>query len=294
MKFRLLPWLATATFGAAGLLYAAASLRFAYAMTHPPRERITDADRQRARRILPNMVDISFKAADNVVLRGWYVPPRNGIVIVFVPGLASNRTGLMPEAELLAHLGYGAVLFDPRAHGESDGRVATWGWLESDDTKRAVAFVKERPEVQRVVLLGFSVGASTAALAAADNPQVDAVILYAVWTSLEEEIRDKTKHRGPPAAVLARWGYEWFGADVLRVRPIDLVARISPRPLLMVAGTSDEDTPLPIMRRVFAAAREPKELWVVPGLGHGRHVARNPESYAKHVGGFLRRAFGAR
>jgi fermentation-respiration switch protein FrsA (DUF1100 family) len=58
----------------------------------------------------------------------------------------------------------------------------------------------------------------------------------------------------------------------------------------MIAGTRDENTPLPVMQRLFAAAGHPKELWVVEGAVHGGYVATAPSEYESRVIGFLDRA----
>lgn len=275
-----------------GLAYLGLGLRSAYRMTHVARKRLTQFEKTRASQAFPTLRQVSFHGADALVLRGWYVAPQNGIVVVYVPGVGGNRTDLLSEAELLVRHGYGALLFDPRAHGESDGQIGTWGDRESEDTRRAVRLVRAFPEVKHVVLLGFSVGASTVVLAGADNPAVDAVIVCACWTSLQEEIQDKTRRRGALAAVFARWGFELWGTDVLDMRPVDRIARVSPRPLLLVAGSADTDTPLPVMKRMFEAAARPKELWIVPGVGHGGYFEADPKRYEEHVLGFLRRVFG--
>lgn len=274
-----------------GLAYVANAMRLGYKLTHGMRARVTEEERQRARGAFDTLHEIEFDGVNDTRLRGWYAPPSNGTVLIYVPGLGGNRASLLPEAALLARNGYGAVLFDPRGHGESDGETSTWGDLEAEDTRRAVRFIRTHPEVERVVLLGFSVGASTVVLAAADNSEVDAVISYACWTSLHEELRDKLRGYGPPAATFAGWSFALAGGSVPAVRPIDRVAHIAPRPLLLITGTEDKDTPVPIMQRMFEAARQPKQLWVVPGSGHGGYLEAAPAEYEARVLSFLRDAF---
>jgi dipeptidyl aminopeptidase/acylaminoacyl peptidase len=202
---------------------------------------------------------------------------------------------LYPEASLFARHGYGVLLYDSRTNGESDGDLLTWGEREQRDVEAALDYVAARADVDpdRVALLGFSIGASAVALAAASDPRARAVILYATWSSLEEEIRDKHKKYG-----VLSWGPSLLalrrdGVDVDDVRPIDRIAAIHPRPLLMIAGTRDEDTPLPVMQRLFAAAREPKELWIVEGGKHGGFMTLVPAEYESRVIGFLERALPA-
>jgi pimeloyl-ACP methyl ester carboxylesterase len=48
----------------------------------------------------------------------------------------------------------------------------------------------------------------------------------------------------------------------------DAVAEISPIPLLIIQGDRDPIVPVGHARRLFELAREPKELWDVPGGGH--------------------------
>jgi pimeloyl-ACP methyl ester carboxylesterase len=128
------------------------------------------------------------------------------------------------------------------------------------------------------------------ARAAANDPRVRAIILHATWTSLREENAYKTRKRGPVARVPALWGYRWSGVDVNAISPIDDVPHFAPRPLFMIAAMEDEDTPPRVMDRLFAAAREPKEIWHEPGVGHGGCVAGAPEEYERRVIAFLSRA----
>jgi alpha-beta hydrolase superfamily lysophospholipase len=55
------------------------------------------------------------------VLRGWYAPGQRHAVVILVHGGGGNRLQLYPEARILARHGYGFLLYDSRAHGESDG-----------------------------------------------------------------------------------------------------------------------------------------------------------------------------
>jgi hypothetical protein len=59
---------------------------------------------------------------------------------------------------------------------------------------------------------------------------------------------------------------------------------------LMIAGTADSDTPLPVMREMYAHARAPKSLWIVEGSEHGRYLATAPAEYEKRVIDFMDRA----
>jgi len=267
--------------------YAAASALF-----HPPPKRLTESDRAKARALLPTLEEVSFRTSDGLLLRGFYVPSQNGATVVMAHGLTENRMSLLPNAEMLARHGYGALIFDLRAHGESEGDTSTWGDREQRDFEAAVDFASSRPDVRagRIAGLGFSIGASTVAVEAARDPRVRAVILDAVFTSFEDELKEKMGGRGVlslwPASLAARQS----GLDAGNLRPIDCVARIAPRPVLFIAGTLDTDTPLAVVQKVYDAAFEPKELLVLDGAIHKAYPTASEAAYERGVVAFLDKA----
>jgi alpha-beta hydrolase superfamily lysophospholipase len=287
-----------AVFVALGLALAAlAAVEIHYVLGtarlfRPARLPVTDADKARVRAAFPDVEDVSFRSPDGLLLRGFYVPSKNGAVVVLGHGLAANRMRFFPDVEMLSRHGYGALFFDWRAHGESEGDVSTWSDREQGDLRAAIDFVSARPDVTggRVAALGFSIGASTVAVEAAADPRVRAVILEAVWTSFEEEIYDKMNRRGPLSLWPALATVRHFGVDARNIRPIDHVAAIAPRPVLFVTGSLDDDTPVPVVRRVYDAAGSPKDLWVVEGADHGGYQRVDPAGCERVIVGFLDKA----
>jgi uncharacterized protein len=256
---------------------------------HIPRTHATAADEADARRDVPALQDVSFKTSDGLTLKGWFAPGPKRATIVFVHGGAGNRTQLFPDARVLARHGYGILTYDSRACGESEGDLVSWGEYEQRDVFAALDFLSTRPEVDphRVGVVGFSIGGSTVALAAARDPRAHAVVLYATWSSLEGEMKRNAGRFGPLSWGPALYGFRREGIEPDAVRPIDHVGEIAPRPLLMIAGTEDTDTPVDVMRQVFAAAQEPKELWVEPGASHGGYVQAQPAEYEARVVAFF-------
>lgn len=275
--------------------YVGWRIRLALRFVHPPRHRVAADVARRAFAEIDGLEDVVLRTSDGLSIRGWFSPGRRRAAIILVHGLQGNRASLEPEAALFARHGYGILLFDLRGEGDSDGDLATWGDREQRDVKAALDYVSARPEIdpKRIALLGFSIGGSTVAMVAAREPRVSAVILYATWTSLNHEIRTNYSQWG-----LISWVPVWLtmrmsGVDFENIRPIDFVADIAPRPLLMVAGGRDDDTPVPIMRKVFDRAQEPKQFWVVPEAGHGGVFEARPSDYESHVVPFLDSSIGA-
>jgi pimeloyl-ACP methyl ester carboxylesterase len=254
---------------------------------------LTVADREALHTRLPRARDVSFITEDGLVIRGSYVPSRNGVAVVVGHGFMSNRMQLAPDVEMLARHGYGCLFFDWRGQGESDGDTVSWGDGEQKDLAAAVEFALQQPDVTggQVAGLGFSAGASALAVEAARDPRLRAVILEAVWTSLEDEMKDKVHRFYGVSFWPARLGMSVAGVHFDNVRPIDRVAEIHPRPLLMIGGTVDFDTPVTVVKRTYAAAGEPKRLWIADGASHGGYIGVVPVEYERVVTGFLDEAF---
>ena len=258
---------------------------------HPPRRRPSEADRERALRSLPGLDSAEFRTDDGLLLRGWFAPGRNGSAVVLVHGLGADRTQLLPEASLLLRRGHGVLLFDSRASGLSEGELATWGDRERRDVTAALRWLRARPGVDpaRIGLYGFSVGASTAALAAAGDPEVRAVALGPLWPSLRDELR----HRYPPSharsPLMAALVFRLAGVDVDAVRPLEAVRHIPPRPVLFISGSRDEDTPSAIVDAIAAQAPG-AERWLVREAGHGGFHDADPAGLDSVLGEFFDRA----
>ncbi|MFQ6101606.1 MAG: alpha/beta hydrolase [Anaerolineae bacterium] len=240
--------------------------------------------------------DVSFESQDGLMLSGWYVATENGATVILVHGLGSNREELLDEAALLVAEGYGVLLFDLRSSGASEGDLTTLGYLEVLDVGGALAFVLAQPEsdAERVGLLGHSMGGATAILAAARYPQVRAVVAESAYTSVEDNVSDSVEAlTGLPAFPFAPF-VVWFGEretglDIKQVSPIEAIGILSPRPILLVHGELDAAISVENGRRLYAAAGEPKELYVIPNAGHGGFLQAQPEEYPRRVVGFFDR-----
>jgi dipeptidyl aminopeptidase/acylaminoacyl peptidase len=269
---------------AAGGYFLLQGRRIAQGLLHPPP---VPVERPEATGELAGLEDVAFTTADGLVLRGWYVPSRNRAAVVLVHGFADNRAQLLFEARVLARGGYGVLLFDLRAHGESGGDQVTWGDGERRDVTAALDFVSARPDVDpaRVGLFGFSMGGTTSLLVASEDARVKAVAAAGAYPALEADIYSGYGKWGALSAEPVLWWLRRGGVDVDTVRPIDGMCRLQGRPLLLVNGDVDPDAPAKLQASLFRAACEPKQLWVVPGAGHGQYAQVAPREYEQRLRG---------
>lgn len=242
---------------------------------------------------------VAFTSTDGLRLAGWYIPSRNGATIILCHGLGGNRTGMLPQAVLLAEHGYGSLLFDFRAHGESEGEMVTFGYAEADDVLAAVDYLLARPDVdpQRIGILGGSMGAATAIRAAARSTHLKAVVAESAFTSLEDEVASSFRAiSGLPAFPFAPFTVAFAqrktGLRISALRPIDDIPSIAPRSVFLIHGIADDLIPAEQGLRLYEAAGEPKELWIVDMMGHGSALEISPDEYERRVIGFFDEALG--
>jgi alpha-beta hydrolase superfamily lysophospholipase len=128
------------------------------------------------------------RAPDNVRLRGWKVRPRfaNGDWVLLLHGVSDNRTGMTGQAGLLLRHGYSVVMMDSRAHGESGGSTATYGWLERRDTRAIVDALYATEMPRNLFALGSSMGAAIALESAGVEPRIAGVVAESSFSDLRE------------------------------------------------------------------------------------------------------------
>ncbi len=213
--------------------------------------------------------DVSFASADGVLLRGWYRESTNGAAILFAPGWGQSRLAMWEQAQTFTSKGYGALLFDLRAHGESGGTLSTLGDRERADVRAAVAFVTAQKDVHagRLGAFGFSVGASAIAVIAAEDPRIAAVALESPYSTLEESERSDFRGFGVIGEWMALRTLTQAGVDLNSVRPIEALTLIAPRPMFILFGAREQSDEM--VGRILRAAPASAQQWLVPNAGHG-------------------------
>ncbi len=241
---------------------------------------------------------ISFNARDGFKLRGWFIPaPNPQGTIVLCHGYAGECSPDLKYAPLLYHARFNTLFFDFRGHGMSDGNYTSLVSFERDDLLAALDYLRAR-DIARVGLFGLSMGGAIALATAPLSPMVVGVVSDCAFSALWRIVQRAAIRRGVPALLapaLARLvvllASLRLHANLFSADPIHWVGRIAPRPTLIMHGAQDQDVPVVEAQRLFQAAREPKELWIVPNAPHREIETVVPEEYRRRVVEFFERAF---
>ncbi|MCL7453066.1 MAG: alpha/beta fold hydrolase [Anaerolineae bacterium] len=241
--------------------------------------------------------EVAFATTDGLTLRGWFVPAGqlDGPAIVYAPATSHDQRSGLSLLPAFHEAGYHVLLFSYRGHGQSDGLTGrfTYGEAESRDVDAAVQFLRQGKGVGRIALVGHSVGAVSAILSAARNPQVGAVVAVAPFTCVSE-VWQTSRPKLVPRFILdwTLWIAEKTrGFDRDQVCPLDVVQDIAPRPLLIIHGTADRRITVEQVRRLLGAAGRPKSLWLVKGASHSGVRSPALDVLAPEVVTFLQAAW---
>jgi uncharacterized protein len=249
------------------------------------------------------VTDVRFRTADGVELVGWLARVSGAApTMILVHGFKGARTDMLPWARFLYAAGYNVLLYDSRGCGASDGWDIGLGAREPEDVVAAVRYLDGRADLRskRYGVLGVSLGAGIALLAAAREPRLVAVVADSAWTDERAQIARMGSLRVGPIGVPVL-PYEpalvdnLIGGHLADARPLAAISQIAPRAVLLIHAADDQNTTTPLTGEaaLFAAAGQPKEQWIAPSGGHIGALAAHPAEYQRHVLAFLAAHLGA-
>jgi len=229
--------------------------------------------------------DVFFKTPDGLKLHGWFFPAVGDTqgTVLHIHGNAGNITGHFHHVAWLPEAGYNVLCFDYRGYGRSEGRVTRAGTII--DTHAALDFLLIRDDVDsnRIVAFGQSLGGAIGIVLAADRKEIKALVTDGAFDGYRRITRWHIS-RNPVLFVLGFWVPWLMGNDY---DPIDVIADISPRPILIVQGTADRVVCPAMAQRLYDAATEPKELWMVPGTDHYGAMQDHAEEAQSRISRFF-------
>ena len=239
--------------------------------------------------------ELELVSEDGLKLHAVWVPAENpkGTVLLAHGYRSSKLVDFSLALGMYHAIGMNLLLPDQRAHGKSEGKYITFGVKESRDMQKWVSFHNEKFGKYPLVLSGLSMGASTVLyLADADLPEnVKGIIADCGFTSPWEIIK-KVFHRvvhlpAAPTVWAADLFARLFAGFSLQQKDTRKTLQNSKLPVLLVHGIDDDFVPCEMTEQAYAACKEPKELLLVEGAGHGVSFLVEKDRYVQTVMAFL-------
>jgi hypothetical protein len=222
-------------------------------------------------------------AADSTErLHGWWIPAttRSIGVLLYLHGNGVNVGANVEHASRFHQLGFSVLLIDYRGYGQSAGNFPTEAQVYED----AQAAWNYLTQVQRVppaqiFLYGHSLGGAIAIDLAARHPDAAGLIVQGTFTSMRDMV-NRTRH------------LKVFPIDLLLTQRFDSLSKVRSlhMPVLFIHGSADQDVPANMSETLYAAAPDPRQLWIVPGAGHNDVATIAGSEYLRVVRQFVDRA----
>ena len=226
--------------------------------------------------------EISFKTQDGLSLHGWWIPGTGSpLTILWFHGNGGNISYRLDNINRRHDLlGANIFIFDYRGYGRSEGGASEEGTYKDGDA--AIRYLHSREDIDpaKIVFLGESLG-SAVAVEMATRHDCAALILEAPFLSIPE---------------MAKVSFPFLPIGSLLQTRYDTLSKIGQVrvPLLIVHGEDDEIVPFRHGQRLFEAASEPKELYVIKQARHNDLYLIGGQAYLETLARFLGRIIGDR
>ena len=238
--------------------------------------------------------DVEITSFDGLKLRGRYYEfsPNAPVELMFHGYRGSSERDLCGGVQRCFKLGRSALLVDQRAHGNSDGHVISFGVNERKDCLAWVDFMVKKfgPDV-KIIMTGISMGASTVMMAAGEALPANVVSVLADcgYSSQKEIIKAVIRKMKLPADLLypfVKLGARIFGGFCLEeTTPLEAMKKCKV-PIFFVHGENDDFVPCQMSWECYEACNAPKEIFTVPGAGHGLAYPSDVQGYLTAVRAF--------
>ena len=229
---------------------------------------------------------ISSKKGAVQSVHGWWIPgskrPVNqgesGKVVLYLHGNGLNVWANVEHANRFHRLGLSVFLIDYRGYGQSQGDFPTESQVYQDAQLAWDYLVKKRGiNPNQIYIYGHSLGGAIAIDLAVRHPEAAGLIVEGSFTSTRAMVD------------FQKGLYRMFPIDLLLTQRFDSIAKVDRLqiPVLFIHGTADYIVPVEMGRKLFDAAPEPKQLYIVPDAGHNNLAQFAGAEYLQRVRLFL-------
>ncbi|MCP1134689.1 alpha/beta hydrolase [Paenibacillus polysaccharolyticus] len=242
---------------------------------------------------------VTIQSQDGLRLSGIWLPSKNksAKTVILAHGYSGKGREMAGFARFYAEtLGYHVLMPDDRGHGQSEGEVIGFGWLDRKDYVQWIGWVLGHAGLNTdIILHGISMGGATVLMTGGEElpDQVRAIVSDCAYTSVEEELTFQLKqlYKLPPfpfipvTSLITKWkaGYSFKEASALKQ-----LAKVNV-PVLFIHGEADMFVPTEMVYRLYEACKAEKELLTIPRAGHGTAFQVDREKYKAVLGAFLRK-----
>ncbi len=239
---------------------------------------------------------VSFINEDGITLKGWFIPAKEHSekTIIFLHGWGLNKGSILPTTYFLRDYGFNLFYFDFRGSGDSGDGLSSIGYLEIRDAEAAVKTVKQLypQQAQKLGIYGLSMGGAVAVYEGAHNKYIQCVVAEGCYYSYEKVVaRWARVHKHTPyfplVALTLFFARKRLGLNPEQFSPKHNIKKLKGKPLFLINGSDDTLAPRHDARKLFAAAEEPKQMWIVANAAHTQSAMVAGKQYQNRLAEFF-------
>ncbi|HJZ23137.1 MAG TPA: alpha/beta fold hydrolase [Candidatus Babeliales bacterium] len=238
---------------------------------------------------------VILQTSDNITLAGLWIKRESAkYTFLLCHGFRTSKDKWLEFVRCFPHDNILAI--DLRAHGESNGKIVSFGWHEVKDISTAVTWIKEQKHTQKTKIIGVgsSMGSAALLLAAQKGILLDGIIALSPFAAfdklLEFNFTKVTRLPKFPLLKLQRWLLKRkLGVDISHIAPINEIDKLS-IPLFIIHANHDPLTPVSHAQDLDRQTKSAHELWIIEGTQHGRElISHNIPEFKKRVSHWLKK-----
>lgn len=235
---------------------------------------------------------ITFMTDDQLKLSGYLMVRKNArrnILVCHGYRMCKERmisfASMFPEDNIL--------LFDHRAHGESEGDRTSIGYNEQKDVLAALKVLQANDNINKLPIygIGTSMGAVSLLKASCQNDGFKALILDSPFAQLDGQARKTFSHKYKlskiPFESLANRLFEYRMKFSPKEVDALLCAQEARIPIMIIHSKQDDVVPVADAQKIYDTIITKKDLWLVEKSSHARIFDDCPEEYKDHINQFF-------
>ncbi|MFS0856964.1 MULTISPECIES: alpha/beta hydrolase [Paenibacillus] len=242
--------------------------------------------------------DIYVESHDGLKLHGTWLPSHRGSqqpTVILAHGYSGKGREMAGFARFYAEKrGYNVLMPDDRGHGQSEGNIIGFGWLDRRDYVQWVHWVLGKVGTEtEIILHGISMGGATVLMTGGEAlpDQVKAIVTDCAYTSVKDELTFQLKQLYklpafpfiPVTSLISKWKAGYFFGEASALNQLTKVQV----PVLFIHGEADTFVPTEMVYRLYEACPTEKELLTIPRAGHGTAFQVDRPRYEEVLESFL-------
>ncbi|HOK55957.1 MAG TPA: alpha/beta fold hydrolase [bacterium] len=235
--------------------------------------------------------NIILQTEDGKRLKGWFIYSEKAkCVIICLHGYPANKSDILPVVEFL-YPEFSLLLFDFRAHGESEGKVCYFGLKEFLDVKSAIVFIRNNEKIKDlpIGIWGYSFGGAIGIISASKYNDIKCIVSDSAFANFPDMVKSYYKNLGPLKYIFSSFsiflGRYVFRSDFKLNSPENFIGSVK-CPILIIHSRNDEFVPFTHAKKLYEKAKSEKEMYVVEGSHTGLDRAYTNE-YREKVKSFF-------